>query len=408
MANMPPQRSREVRDRNEEVNGSDVEKEVESTCSVPTSEATRPAVPIEYSTYFKDSEQPAVDVQVGDARKISMAEDSADLIVTSPPYYRKRDYGVTGQIGQESTPKEYVDAMMDCLKEWRRVLRPTGSVFLNVGDTYVKRSLAGIPSRIEAAAIDDGWLVRNRIIWAKDVGMPEPAKNKLASRHEYIIHLAPRSNYYYDLFGYSKDVGNGANPGDVWHINPERNMGKHLAPFPTEIVRRAVLLACPLVICGKCGTPSQRIVKRTAKLDPSRPQARRAMELADEAGLTPAHIAAVQATGVSDAGKALKVQNGTGRNAAAVQVLAAEAKKVLGGYFREFTFAQKETAGWTHCDCGDGAPLERGVVLDPFMGTGTTLRTAFAMGRKAIGVDLKPITDSKFAELTGQLTLDHY
>ncbi|WP_237694466.1 site-specific DNA-methyltransferase [Streptomyces sp. SID2563] len=331
-----------------------------------------------------------------------MADDSADLVVTSPPYYKKRDYGVSGQIGQENTPKAYVDAMMDCLKEWRRALRPTGSVFLNVGDTYVRRSLAGIPGRIEAAAIDDGWLIRNRIIWTKDVGMPDPSKNKLASRHEYIIHLAPRSNYYYDLFGYSNDVWNGSNPGDVWRINPERNMGKHLAPFPTEIVRRAVLLGCPLAVCGKCDTPSERIVKRTAKLDPNRPQAKRAMELAKEAGLTPAHIAAVQATGVSDAGKALKVQTGTGRNAAAVQVLAAEAKQVLGGYFREFTFSQKETEGWTRCTCGKEAPMKRGVVLDPFMGTGTTLRTAFAMGRSAVGVDLKPITDSKFAALTGQ------
>ncbi|MFC8269654.1 DNA-methyltransferase [Streptomyces cinereoruber] len=358
--------------------------------------------PIEYTTDFREAEPASVEVQVGDARSIAMADDSADLVVTSPPYYKKRDYGVSGQIGQENTPKAYVDAMMDCLKEWRRVLRPTGSVFLNVGDTYVRRSLAGVPSRIEAAAIDDGWLIRNRIIWTKDVGMPDPSKNKLASRHEYIIHLAPRSNYYYDLFGYSNDVWNGSNPGDVWRINPERNMGKHLAPFPTEIVRRAVLLGCPLAVCGKCGTPSERIVKRTAKLDPNRPQAKRAMELAKEAGLTPAHIAAVQATGVSDAGKALKVQTGTGRNAAAVQVLAAEAKQVLGGYFREFTFSQKETEGWTRCTCGKEAPLERGVVLDPFMGTGTTLRTAFAMGRSAVGVDLKPITDSKFAALTGQ------
>ncbi|MFI1906583.1 DNA-methyltransferase [Streptomyces microflavus] len=347
-----------------------------------------------------------MEVKVGDARKISLGDDSVDLVVTSPPYYRKRDYGVDGQIGQENSPQAYVDAMMDCLKEWRRVLRPTGSVFLNVGDTYVKRSLAGIPSRIEAAAIDDGWLVRNRIIWAKDGGMPDPSKNKLAGRHEYIIHLASQSNYYYDLHGYSKAVGNGANPGDVWRINPERNMGKHLAPFPTEIVRRATLLACPMVVCGKCGTPRKRIVERTAKLDPSRPQARRAMEIAKEAGLTPDHIAAVQATGVSDAGKALHVQTGSGKNAASVQLLAAEAKKVLGGYFREFTFAQKETVGWSGCDCGGEAPLHRGVVLDPFMGTGTTLRAAFAMGRSAVGVDLKPVTDKKFAELTGQLTLD--
>ena len=326
-------------------------------------------------------------ILAGDARKIALPDRSVDLVVTSPPYWQKRDYGHEQQIGLEGTPAGYVSAIIDCLREWRRVLRPTGSVFLNIGDTYHKRSLAGIPGRIEAAAVDDGWMVRNRIIWAKTAGMPEPARNRLANRHEYIVHLTPGASYYYDLFGYAEYVGNGANPGDVWRINPERHMGAHLAPFPHELVRRAILLAGPPQVCGACGTPRERIVRRTAQLDPSRPQAKRAMELAEEAGLTDAHIAAIQATGVSDAGKALLVQNGTGRNSSSVQALAAEAKRVLGGYFREFTFAKRVTAGWT--DCGHGTPA-RGVVLDPFMGTGTTLRMAVAMGRDAVGVDLVP------------------
>ena len=109
------------------------------------------------------------------------------------------------------------------------------------------------------------------------------------------------------------------------------------------------------------------------------------MELAKEHGLTPEHIRAIQAFGVSDVGKATKFQNGTGRNTLEVQRLAAEAKTALGGYFREFTFAKKRTVGWT--DCGHGTPA-RGVVLDPFAGTGTTLKTAIEEGRDAIGVDL--------------------
>ncbi|MEJ5914717.1 hypothetical protein [Pseudokineococcus sp. 1T1Z-3] len=177
--------------------------------------------------------------------------------------------------------------------------------------------------------------------------MPEPARNRLTNRHEYIIHLAPRTSCYYDLFGYSDALGgNGANPGDVWRINPERNMGAHLAPYPRELVRRAVLLGCPEQVCVSCGTPRQRVVARTRHLDEARPQARRVMELANAAGLTDEHIAAIQATGVSDAGKALKVQNGTGRESKVVQQLAAEAKAVLGGYFREFTFAKRVTTGW--------------------------------------------------------------
>lgn len=337
------------------------------------------------------SRRPRVQIIQGDARHIDLPSHSVDLIVTSPPYWRKRDYGIPGQIGQEATVSEYVEAIISCLREWKRLLRRTGSVFLNIGDTYYKRALAGVPARIEAAAADDGWIVRNRIIWAKDGGMPDPARDRLANRHEFILHLVLNHDYYYDLFGYAERYGNGNNPGDVWRIRPTRNLNRHLAPFPPEIVRRAITLACPYEVCSKCLQPRRRIVKRTMELNPSRPQARRAMELAKKAGLTPEHIAAIQATGVSDAGKARLIQNGTGRNSERVKRLAAEAKAVLGGYFREFTFAKRVTVGWTTCDCG--APFMRGVVLDPFMGSGTTLKVAVEEGRDAIGVDLMPPTE---------------
>lgn len=328
-----------------------------------------------------------------DARSIPLPSSSVDLIVTSPPYWRKRDYGFREQIGQEKTPAEFVANMIDALSEWGRLLTNSGSVFLNIGDSYWNRTLVGIPGRIEAAAIDCGWSVRNRIIWTKESGMPDPVKNRLAGRHEYILHLTKVKNndYYYDLFGYSERFGNGANPGDVWNIPLVRNMGRHLAPYPEEIVERAIYLACPPAVCTICGFVPRRIIERTAILDPNRPQAKRAMELAKQHGLTKDHIAAIQSHGISDTGKAMLVQNGTGRNSDVVKRLAAEAKAVLGGYFREFTFAKKVTTGWTRCDCG--GDFRPGVVLDPFMGTGTTLRVAQRLGRSAIGVDLAPVSD---------------
>lgn len=354
--------------------------------------AARPNLGTAAITQLKDWEDALLDPELtftaGDARKTGLDNDSVDLIVTSPPYWNKRDYGHSDQIGLEPTPDAYVGSIMECLAEWRRVLRPHGSVFLNVGDTYFNKSLLGIPGQIEWQAAKGDWLVRNRIIWAKESGMPDPVKNRLANRHEYVIHLTYKPHYYYDLVGYSEAIGNGANPGDVWTINPERNMGQHLAPFPRELVRRTIMLGAPSQICATCGVPRRRVVERTAELDPSRTQARRAMELAKQHGLTPEHIRAIQAFGVSDVGKATKFQNGTGRNSAEVQRLAKEAKAALGGYFREFTFANKRTVGWT--DCGHGTPA-RGVVLDPFAGTGTTLKTAIEEGRDAIGVDLVPL-----------------
>lgn len=341
----------------------------------------------------EDSEQdviaPFYEIHNGDARRLSFLSDNhVDLVVTSPPYWRKRDYGCDGQIGQETTSEEYVAAIIAAMAEWRRVLRPTGSIFLNIGDTYWQKSLQGIPSLVEASARRAGWVLRNRIIWVKKGGMPDSAQDRLAGRHEYILHFAV-NGYYYDLFGYAERFSpgqKGANPGDVWEITQQRNLSKHLAPFPNEIVERAIMLACPLFVCTKCRKPRRRIVERTSELDNSRPQARRAMEIAKEHNLTPEHIAAIQATGISDAGKARRVQTGTDKNAERVRQLASEAKDVLGGYFREFTFAKRRSQGWTNCNCN--APFMPGVVLDPFLGTGTTLEVARRMGRSAIGVDL--------------------
>lgn len=345
------------------------------------------SLPHEHET---EKQTPFRAIYKGDARRLpdAISENSVDLVVTSPPYWRKRDYGVKEQIGQEKTSEEYVAAIISALEDWRRVLRPSGSVFLNIGDTYWKKSLQGIPSLVEASARRAGWVLRNRIIWVKKGGMPDPAQDRLAGRHEYILHFAV-NGYYYDLFGYAQRYSlgqKGANPGDVWEITPQRNLGKHLAPFPSEIVERTITLACPHSVCPLCNKPRRRIVKRTAELDMSRPQARRALEIAKKNNLTPQHIAAIQATGISDAGKARLVQSGTDRNAESVRKLAVEAKAILGGYFREFTFAKRQSGGWT--DCGCGVPFVSGVVLDPFMGTGTTLDVAARMERSAIGIDL--------------------
>lgn len=213
-----------------------------------------------------------------------------------------------------------------------------------------------------------------------------PARDRLTPRHEYVLHLTPR-RYHYDLAGYTEEYGSssGANPGDVWEIAPDRSLSPHLAPFPVELARRAILLGCPRTVCTECGHVAQRITEPSGRLDPSRPQARRAMQLAAEAGLTEAHLAAIRATGISDAGKALRTQTGTGRNSVEVQRLAAEAKAVLGGYFREYTFGPKRTVGWS--DCGHGR-MRPGRVLDPFSGTGTTGVAAAELGRDYIGVDL--------------------
>jgi len=158
-------------------------------------------------------------------------------------------------------------------------------------------------------------------------------------------------------------------------------------PRRKRIGKRAILLGCPERVCCGCGAPLTRNVVRGTKLDPDRSQARRALELWEEHGLTDAHLGAIRATGICDAGKSLQFQSGAGRSAPRTAQLAAEAKTALGGYFREFTFAQMEMRGFCPCPCGE-TRWKAGFVLDPFAGTGTTLRAAHEAGRASAGRDL--------------------
>lgn len=147
-----------------------------------------------------------IDIKIGDCREVlkTLANESVNCCVTSPPYYNLRDYGKDNQIGLESTPDKYINTLVDVFKELKRVLKNDGTLWLNLGDTYstgvnVKsKNLLGIPWKVAFALQDDGWYLRQDIIWHKPNPMPEPVKDRCTKAHEYIFLLSKKPKYYFD------------------------------------------------------------------------------------------------------------------------------------------------------------------------------------------------------------------
>jgi DNA modification methylase len=436
----------------------------------------------------------------GDAARLPLPDASVDLIITSPPYWSMRRYegGADGQIGLEETAVAYLQHLWAVMDECHRVLRPTGSLWVDLGDKFAggsggadgisakstlvgnghrggvsrigtankvrstprpktavkpdvpNKGLVGLPWRfalglsvpdlyrmplyrpmadplypdqVMAPGTGPRWILRGEVVWDKPNGMPESVRDRLRRSHEQFFHFVKQPRYYTNIDeirsrhvrawapgknggrdgwdrGDHLNVGladaaphpKGSLPGSVWRIAneplqvPPELKVKHYAAFPSEWPRRIITGFSPLAVCLGCNQGRSPVSDRQIDLD--RPQARRAMELAAQHGLTDDHIAAVRAVGVSDVGRAAATQTGTGRNTDEVLRLAAEAKDVLRGYTREFLLGRPgNVIGWS-CGCATPtAPTRRSVVLDPFGGTGTVAMMAHALGRIGVHID---------------------
>lgn len=129
----------------------------------------------------------------------TLSEQSIHTCVTSPPYYALRDYGVDGQIGLEETPEAFIQKLVDVFREVRRVLRDDGTLWVNIGDSWSKnKQLMGIPWRLAFALQDDGWYLRQDIIWNKPNAMPESVRDRCTKAHEYVFLLSKSPRYQFD------------------------------------------------------------------------------------------------------------------------------------------------------------------------------------------------------------------
>lgn len=163
---------------------------------------------------------PRVDILVGDVHVelMFLPSNSHDCIVTSPPYWGLRDYCVEGQLGLEPTLEEYLSNMTTVFREARRVLRPSGTMWLVVGDSYAAqrapegirpKNLLMVPNRIALALQADGWFVRSEIIWHKSNPMPESVGDRPTCAHEKIWLLTKSERYFYDAEAIKEPVVKG-------------------------------------------------------------------------------------------------------------------------------------------------------------------------------------------------------
>ena len=239
----------------------------------------------------------------------SLPDTLVDVIVTSPPYYQQRDYNDPDQLGQEATPKKYVDRLVAILTEARRVLKESGSLWLVLGDKYVEGRQLGMPWRVVLALQESGWILRSDIIWHKPNAMPSSVKTRPTTDHEYIFFLTKSIRYFYDadairephvtfseqsrmrggrrhFFQRDGTPENGKNTGDsnlhdgrwdqafhpkgrnkrtVWSIPLSKFREAHFAVFPESLVETCILAGCPedgIVLDPFLGSGTTAIVAR--------------------------------------------------------------------------------------------------------------------------------------------------
>ena len=255
-------------------------------------------------------------VIVGDCLEVlpTLPEQSVNCVVTSPPYFGLRDYDVDGQIGLEETPAAYVAKMVEVFRLVHRVLRDDGTLWVNLGDSYSHggcgardserwpkqsrndhmathqkkntglppKSLLGMPWRVAFALQDDGWILRQDIVWEKPAPMPESVKDRCTRSHEYVFMFTKRERYFYDADAIcepathagkivtlgekslSRGQANGArvaasgngtadsvivketrNKRSVWRVSASPFPEAHFATFPPDLIRPMILAGCP-------------------------------------------------------------------------------------------------------------------------------------------------------------------
>lgn len=243
---------------------------------------------------------------VGDVRETlcEIETGSVACCITSPPYWGLRDYGYEDQIGLERTPEQYIRTLQLIFGEVHRVLRDDGTLWLNLGDSYVghnsrasnngragfgtpretvskreafglaKKNLVGIPWRVAFALQQDGWILRQDIIWHKPNPLPESVLDRCTKSHEYMFLFCKQPKYLFNAQAIKEPATTASyeqrNKRSVWHVNVKPYKGAHFAVMPEALVEPCILAGSnendtvldPFMGSGTVGAVAQRLNRR--------------------------------------------------------------------------------------------------------------------------------------------------
>lgn len=363
----------------------------------------------------------------------TLPDCSIDMVMTSPPYWGLRDYQIEKQLGLETDFNDYVQRLVDIFREVKRVLKDAGTIYVNLGDTYMPhngtrgnkttagadtlrkdtdneqlapkhkkmmnvraKSLCNIPHRFAIAMCDDGWILRNTIIWHKPNCMPSSIKDRYTVDFENIFFFSKQERYYHqpqfssaqgkksgnstkqkwqDESGFQIRKGFVKASDVIWDKRLKRAVWKipskpfpeaHFATYPEALCETPIKAGCPEAICKKCGKPRELIIESKGGTI-GKSWHDHSNDLVD--GMT-------------------RIDYGS---------LASAGDKPY----------QRVKKGYTDCGCNAG--FEPGIVLDPFMGAGTTALVALKLHKSFLGVELNPkyidIANARIKPWLSQTTL---